>query len=159
MDDKSLRRLLAALALAGALVPAAAQEAKPLAADPALEARVMSIADQLRCLVCQNETIAASQADLAVDLRNQIRLKLEQGQSEAQIKDFMVQRYGDFVLYRPPVKSTTWLLWGGPFVLLAAAAATLVLTIRRRRRDAPPAPLSDDERQRVQRLLGEDRPA
>ena len=75
----------------------------------------MRIAEELRCLVCQNETIAASHADLAVDLRKQIRQKLQQGQSQEQILDFMVQRYGDFVLYRPPVKSSTWLLWGGPF--------------------------------------------
>ena len=81
----------------------------------------MRIAEELRCLVCQNETIAASHADLAVDLRKQIRQKLQQGQSEEQILDFMVQRYGDFVLYRPPVKSSTWLLWGGPFLLLGAA--------------------------------------
>jgi cytochrome c-type biogenesis protein CcmH len=91
----------------------AAQEARPMAEDPALEARVLAIAEELRCLVCQNETIAASHADLAVDLRKQIRQQLQQGQSEAQILDFMVQRYGDFVLYRPPLKSSTWLLWGG----------------------------------------------
>jgi cytochrome c-type biogenesis protein CcmH len=93
---------------------AAAQEARPRAEDPVLEAQVMRISEELRCLVCQNETIAASHADLAVDLRQQIRLKLQQGQSEAQILDFMVQRYGDFVLYRPPVKSSTWLLGAGP---------------------------------------------
>ena len=98
-----------------------AQEARPLADDPVLEAQVMRIAEELRCLVCQNETIAASHADLAVDLRKQIRQKLQQGQSEAQILDFMVQRYGDFVLYRPPLKSSTWLLWGGPFLLLGVA--------------------------------------
>ena len=85
---------------------ATAQEARPRAEDPVLEAQVMRISEELRCLVCQNETIAASHADLAVDLRQQIRLKLQQGQSEAQILDFMVQRYGDFVLYRPPVKSS-----------------------------------------------------
>ena len=133
-----------------------AQEARPLAADPVLEAKVMHIAEELRCLVCQNETIAASHADLAVDLRQQIRLKLQQGQSQAQILDFMVQRYGDFVLYRPPVKSSTWLLWAGPFVLLGAALLILGLHIRRRRRLAP-APLQAAESERLRQLLGEEK--
>lgn len=152
-------RLIAALLVALACAGAPAQEARPLADDPALEARVLKIADELRCLVCQNETLAASHADLAVDLRNQIRRMLQQGQTEAQVVDYMVQRYGEFVLYRPPVKSTTWLLWGGPFLLLAAGAVALVVTIRRRRAADAAAPLSDDERAQVRRLLGEDRPA
>mgnify|MGYP005813065699 CR=1 FL=1 len=134
---------------------AAAQEARPLAEDPVLEAKVMRIAEELRCLVCQNETIAASHADLAVDLRQQIRLKLQQGQSQAQILDFMVQRYGDFVLYRPPVKSSTWLLWGGPFLLLGVALAVLIINIRRRRQ--APAPLQAAESERVRQLLGEEK--
>jgi cytochrome c-type biogenesis protein CcmH len=151
-----LTRMLPALLLAGFLGMAAAQEAKPLAEDPVLEAKVMAIAEELRCLVCQNETIAASHADLAVDLRKQIRQKLQQGQTQAQILDFMVQRYGDFVLYRPPVKSSTWLLWGGPFLLLAVAVAALVLNIRRRRTLAA-APLKADEAERVRRLLAEEK--
>jgi len=151
-----LMRMLPALLLAGFLGMAAAQEAKPLAEDPVLEAKVMAIAAELRCLVCQNETIAASHADLAVDLRKQIRQKLQQGQTQAQILDFMVQRYGDFVLYRPPVKSSTWLLWGGPFLLLAVALAALVLNIRRRRTLAA-APLKADEAERVRRLLAEEK--
>ena len=137
---------------------AAAQEARPLAEDRVLEAKVMQIAEGLRCLVCQNETIAASHADLAVDLRKQIRQKLQQGQSEAQIVDFMVQRYGDFVLYKPPLKRSTWLLWGGPFVLLAVALAVLALNIRRRRAAASAAALRADELERARRLLGEDTP-
>lgn len=140
--------------LLGWLGLAAAQEARLRAADPALEAQVMRIAEELRCLVCQNETIAASHADLAVDLRQQIRLKLQQGQSEAQILDFMVQRYGDFVLYRPPLKRSTWLLWAGPFVLLGVALLVLGVNIRRRRQ-APP-PLQADENERLRRLLGEE---
>jgi cytochrome c-type biogenesis protein CcmH len=128
-----------------------------MAEDPALEARVLAIAEELRCLVCQNETIAASHADLAVDLRKQIRQQLQQGQTEAQILDFMVQRYGDFVLYRPPLKSSTWLLWGGPFVLLAVALLALRLTIRRRRADA--APLHADEAERARRLLADEQRA
>jgi cytochrome c-type biogenesis protein CcmH len=147
-----MHRLLALL-LAAWLVAASAQEARPMADDPALEARVLAIAAELRCLVCQNETIAASHADLAVDLRKQIRQQLQQGRSEAQILDFMVQRYGDFVLYRPPLKTSTWLLWGGPFALLVVALVVLRLNIRRRRVDT--APLRDDEAERVSRLLGD----
>jgi cytochrome c-type biogenesis protein CcmH len=148
-----MRSLLLMLAVACSL--AAAQEARPLADDPVLEARVMHIAEELRCLVCQNETIAASHADLAVDLRKQIRLKLQQGQSREQIVDFMVQRYGDFVLYKPPVKRSTWLLWAGPFVLLAVALLGLGFTIRRRRQ-TPAAPLPAAEAERARRLLDEE---
>ena len=151
-----MHRLLLSLLLAFAASLATAQEARPLAEDPVLEAKVMHIAEGLRCLVCQNETIAASHADLAVDLRKQIRQKLQQGQSEAQIVDFMVQRYGDFVLYKPPLKRSTWLLWGGPFVLLAVALAVLALNIRRRRAAAAAGPLRADELERARRLLGED---
>jgi cytochrome c-type biogenesis protein CcmH len=150
-----MHRLVVILLLAW-LGLAAAQEARPLAEDPVLEAQVMRIAEELRCLVCQNETIAASHADLAVDLRKQIRQKLQQGQSQEQILDFMVQRYGDFVLYRPPVKSSTWLLWGGPFVLLGVALLGLALNIRRRR-NATGAPLRADEAEHVRRLLGDEK--
>ena len=125
-----------------------------MAADPALEARVMAISEELRCLVCQNETIAASHADLAIDLRKQIRIKLTQGQSQQQILDFMVERYGDFVLYRPPLKATTVLLWVGPFALLAIAAMVLVLNIRRRRLAEQPKALSPEEILRAKQLLG-----
>jgi cytochrome c-type biogenesis protein CcmH len=135
---------------------AAAQTARPLAADPALEARVLEIAHELRCLVCQNETIAASHADLAVDLRNQIREQLVAGRSEREILDYMVERYGDFVLYNPPVKPVTWLLWGGPFVLLAAMLAWLWRTLRQRRRGSPPAALSEEEHRRARALLDGD---
>ena len=149
------RFLALVLALGGAFA-AVAQEARPLAEDPVLEAKVMAIAEELRCLVCQNETIAASHADLAVDLRKQIRQKLQQGQSREQIVDFMVQRYGDFVLYKPPLKRSTWLLWGGPFVLLLLGLTVLVSNIRRRRAAAAAAPLRDDERERARRLLDGD---
>ncbi len=135
-----------------------AKEAPNTSADPALEARVMVIAEELRCLVCQNETIAASQADLAVDLKNQIRTKLTQGQSQKQILDFMVERYGDFVLYRPPLKTTTVLLWLGPFVLLALAVLMMVLNVRRRRRSAVSAAqgaMSSADIQRARQLLAD----
>ena len=153
-----LNHLLSILVVALSLVAgtcARAVEATALAADPVLEARVMVIAEELRCLVCQNETIAASQADLAVDLRKQIRIKLSQGQSQQQILDFMVDRYGDFVLYRPPLKTSTVLLWAGPFALLGVAVAVMTMNIRRRRRAGQPPALSADELRRAQQLLGE----
>jgi cytochrome c-type biogenesis protein CcmH len=119
--------LLLALPLA-----AGAKDAAPASDDPVLEARVMRIAAELRCLVCQNQTIADSHADLAQDLRNQVRDMLRKGQTEAQIIDYMTQRYGDFVLYRPPVKSTTALLWYGPGLLMVGGLVVLAVVLRRR---------------------------
>ena len=149
-----MKAFLIALSLcAGFLVQA--KVAPNISADPALEARMMVIAEELRCLVCQNETIAASHADLAVDLKNQIRLKLKEGQSQKQILDFMVERYGDFVLYRPPLKTTTVLLWLGPFTLLAVAVLMLVVNVRRRRRAAQPAALSDADAAKARTLLAD----
>ena len=113
---------------------AAAREAAPASADPALEARVMRVSSELRCLVCQNETIAGSNAELAVDLRNQVREMLRQGQTEQQVFDYMTARYGDFVLYRPPVKRTTLLLWYGPPLMLGAGLLALWMLLRRRSR-------------------------
>lgn len=143
---------LAASAPSTAASASAPGLATPLVADPALEARVMAVAQELRCLVCQNETIAASQADLAQDLRAQIRLKLQQGQSPQQIVDFMVARYGDFVRYRPAFKGTTLLLWLGPFAFLLAAVAGLAWVIRRRRQ-LPAQALSEAEQARARALL------
>jgi cytochrome c-type biogenesis protein CcmH len=120
-------------------------------ADPALEKRVTGLAHELRCLVCQNQTLAESNAPLAVDLRNQIREQLKAGASEQDVIDFMVARYGDFVLYRPPFKATTIALWIGPFLLLALGIAVLVRRLLRRR--APGPQLSDAERARAARLL------
>jgi len=100
--------------------------------QPDLDQRVAAIAAELRCLVCQNQSIAESNADLAVDLRRQIREQLKEGRSERDVLDFMVQRYGDFVLYRPPVKASTWLLWFGPFGLLLAGLALLFARLRAR---------------------------
>jgi cytochrome c-type biogenesis protein CcmH len=138
-----------AMVLAMTLSPAAAKEAAPSVADPALEARMMALAGQLRCLVCQNETIAASQADLASDLRQEIREMLQRGMTEAQIRQYMTDRYGDFVLYDPPFKATTALLWLGPALLLAIALTVLYAVLRRRQRlsaDAfdPETPDDDD---------------
>jgi cytochrome c-type biogenesis protein CcmH len=130
-----MRWLLAgAAALLLAWPAAQAKEAAPATADPALEARVMRVSAELRCLVCQNETIAASNAELAVDLRNQVREMLRSGQTEKQVFDYMTARYGDFVLYRPPLKSTTAPLWFGPPILLAAGLAGLWWLLRRRSR-------------------------
>jgi cytochrome c-type biogenesis protein CcmH len=120
-------------------------------ADPALEKRVTGLAHELRCLVCQNQTLAESNAPLAVDLRNQIREQLQRGASEQDVIDFMVARYGDFVLYRPPFKATTIALWVGPFLLLALGIVVLVRRLTRRRTPAPQ--LSDVERARAARLL------
>ncbi len=128
-----LRPLLAAL-LACLALAALAKDVPPTTADPALEARMVAITAELRCLVCQNETIAASQADLAVDLRRQVREMLGQGKTNREIIDYMTARYGDFVLYRPPLKSTTALLWFGPAVLLAGGLTMLWLVLRRRSR-------------------------
>jgi cytochrome c-type biogenesis protein CcmH len=133
-----MARLLALILALSLAVFAAAREAPPAADDPALEARMLRIANELRCLVCQNQTIADSHAGLAEDLRNEVRAMLRQGRSDQEIVKYMTDRYGDFVLYRPPVKSTTWLLWFGPGVLLVGGLATLVLVLRRRAR------MSDD---------------
>lgn len=143
--------LLVGLLVAGAGLHA--KEAIPASDDPALEARVLVIAEQLRCLVCQNETIAASHADLAVDLRKQIRTKLKAGQSKQEIVDFMVARYGDFILYNPPLKATTLLLWLGPFALLLLGAAVLASNVRRRRRAANQQEWSAAQSQRANALL------
>ena len=161
-----LRATLIALALVAALAQAqvpsptaptagGARQAQPMSDDPALEARVLKIAEELRCLVCQNETIAASHAELAVDLRKQIRTQLIEGRSQRQILDFMVERYGDFVLYRPPLKATTVMLWAGPFVLLLLAAAVLAGNIRKRRQGLAPRELSPAQAQRARELLEE----
>ena len=124
--------LWAGTALAQGPVSQAALGPAAVAADPELEERVLKISAGLRCLVCQNQTIADSNADLAVDLRNQVREMLKRGDTPQQINDYMTARYGDFVLYKPPVKSSTALLWYGPAVLLVLAVLILVWIIRRR---------------------------
>lgn len=149
---RSLFVLLLGLVLAGSVL---AREAPTVAADPLLEKRAMALAEELRCLVCQNQTIADSRAELAIDLKNQIREKLKAGMSDAQILDYMVARYGDFVLYRPPVKASTLPLWIGPFALLFAGLAGLFYYILRRRRSTPEQPLSQVDEARVRSLLDE----
>ena len=129
-----MRRLLWAATLACAALAASAKDAPLVSAEPELDKRVLAVSAELRCLVCQNQTIADSNADLAVDLRNQVREMLRQGKSEKEIIDYMTARYGDFVLYRPPVNPATALLWFGPPLLLGVGLLTLWLVLRRRSR-------------------------
>jgi cytochrome c-type biogenesis protein CcmH len=143
--------LLAALLAA----PLAAKEAAPAAADPVLEKRVMALAEELRCLVCQNQTLAESNAPLAEDLRNQLRQRMREGKSDREVVDFLVERYGDFVLYRPPLKATTVLLWFGPLLLLAAGFAVLLRRVQRRR-SAVESGVNEADRKRAAELLAGD---
>lgn len=146
-----------ALLLVGALASAAsvaAKEAAPMAADPAVEAKVMEIGKELRCLVCQNQTIAESDAELAQDLRREVRDMVKQGMGRDEVVQFMEERYGDFVRYRPAFKATTALLWLGPGLLFVAALGTLYFTLLRRRKTVDEThPLSEQERRRVAALL------
>lgn len=130
-----------------------AKEAQPSASDPVLEERVMKLSRELRCLVCQNETLADSRADLAEDLRNQIREQMKAGKSDKEIITFLTDRYGKFVLYRPPVDPTTYLLWFGPFVLLLAGLALLFRYVKQRGAVIGEEPLSAAEHRRAETLL------
>ncbi|HZF24435.1 MAG TPA: cytochrome c-type biogenesis protein [Burkholderiales bacterium] len=147
-----MKRIIAVLLMMLAL-PAYANEAAPAAQDPALEQRVMRLTSELRCLVCQNQSLADSHADLAIDLKNQVRSQMQAGKSDAEIREFMVARYGDFVLYRPPLKSTTALLWAGPFLLLAAGGLALGFYLRRRRKRLTESELTPEQRARAEALL------
>ena len=130
-----------------------AQQARPMAEDPALEERLMNLSRELRCLVCQNETLADSRADLAVDLRNEIREQMKAGKTDQEIIAFLTARYGDFVLYRPPVKASTYFLWFGPFVLLLGGLFLLFRYLKQRRQLITEHPLSADQRRDVEALL------
>jgi cytochrome c-type biogenesis protein CcmH len=130
-----------------------AKDAAPLADDPVIEQRLISISEEMRCLVCQNESLAGSRSDLANDLRREIRTLIKEGKSDDQIRSFMVERYGDFVLYRPPVKPITWLLWIGPFIILLIGIAGLLIYLRRRNNAVTNIALSDDDNQRIDALL------
>ncbi|MBC8029559.1 MAG: cytochrome c-type biogenesis protein CcmH [Pyrinomonadaceae bacterium] len=134
-------------------VIALAKEARPVSDDPELEKRVMALSEELRCLVCQNETLAGSNAELAVNLRNQIREQMTAGKSDREIIAFMTERYGKFILFRPPVDRTTYLLWFGPFILLLAALIFLFRYVRRRRELIVDTPLTAAERRRAEDLL------
>jgi cytochrome c-type biogenesis protein CcmH len=136
---------------------ALAREAPPVSDDPQTEAHMMRLAEKLRCLVCQNQTLAESNADLAVDLRREVKEQIKAGKSDAQIMDYLVQRYGDFVLYQPPFKPITVLLWVGPFLLLVIALGALFRRLARRRKAAEQtaqAELAAAERRVVEQVLG-----
>jgi cytochrome c-type biogenesis protein CcmH len=145
--------LLALLALvcSGAAV-LRAQVAQPVE-DPQIEQRMKNLTQQLRCLVCQNETLADSQADLAQDLRREIREQMKAGKTDQEILGFLTQRYGDFVLYNPPVKATTYLLWFGPFLLLIVGTIVLFRYLKSRREMIEEKPLTAEERRRAEKLL------
>ena len=148
----AMRTLLLLLLLTA---PALAVQPGERLADPALEARARALSRDLRCVVCQNESIDESNAPLARDIRLLLRERLTAGDSDARATEFLVARYGDFVLLRPPVRADTWLLWFGPFAILAIGAAIVVLFLRRRA-TVPPPPLTAEEQARLARLMRED---
>ena len=156
-SDFSVRRFGLLLAIVCGLLfwsgnPLSAKEAQPNE-DPKIEQRMKNLTEQLRCLVCQNETLADSRADLAEDLRKQIREQMRAGKSDQEILAFLTERYGDFVLYKPPVKKTTYLLWFGPFVLLIAGTGVLYRYLKNRREMIQEKPLTAAERKRAEELL------
>jgi cytochrome c-type biogenesis protein CcmH len=132
-----------------------AMEAAPHAQDPIVEARMIHISEELRCLVCQNESLASSHAELAGDLREEVRNLIRQNKSDTEIKEFLITRYGDFVLYRPMVKPMTWALWFGPFALLLIAVTAMVLNLRQRQRQASAVTWTEEELKKAERLLKE----
>ncbi|MCC6915797.1 cytochrome c-type biogenesis protein [Nitrosomonas sp.] len=150
MTMRSLRRCLVVLALSLISLPGYANEAVPVAEDPVLEKRLVNLAENLRCLVCQNESLAASRADFANDMRREIREQMRMNKSDEEIVAFLVERYGDFILFNPPLKSTTWLLWFGPFTLFFVGGTVLILYLRRRRAQINEKELPLTESQRLQ---------
>ncbi len=150
--------LLVTLWLAMATPLSAAVTPDEMLDDPVLEARARALGKELRCLVCQNQSIDDSDADLAADLRRLVRERLKAGDTDEEVKAYLVARYGDFVLLKPPVRPYTWLLWAGPFGILAMAGAGMVVYLRRRRTQshAEPQDLTEDERRRLAELLREE---
>src|ERR1044072_1905953 len=149
-------RLLLSLLLLCVVAPFAVAQVRrppPVTDDPAIEQRLHKLAQNLRCLVCQNETLADAQADLAEALRDEIREQIKAGKSDKEIIQFLTARYGQFILYKPQVTPTTYLLWFGPFVLLLAGLAILFRYIKQRRDLIPEQPLSSEERRRAEDLL------
>jgi cytochrome c-type biogenesis protein CcmH len=147
---------LSVIMLASLALFAIAKEAQPSSDDPALDERMMNLSRELRCLVCQNETLADSRADLAEDLRSQIREQMKAGKSDKEIVAYLTARYGKFILYNPPIDPTTYLLWFGPFVLLLAGLFVLFRYVKQRRELIIDQPLSADERRRAETLLKAD---
>jgi cytochrome c-type biogenesis protein CcmH len=150
---RSLPLMLLLLCLVAPFTSAQVRRERPVIDDPALEQRLQKLSQELRCLVCQNETLADSRADLAEDLRDEIREQMKAGKSDKEIIAFLTQRYGQFILYRPQVTPTTYLLWFGPFVLLLAGLAVLFRYIKQRRDLIPEQPLTAEERRRAEELL------
>ena len=150
---RALVGFLAALVCLMAGNPLLAKEAAPLAQDEATEKRLVAISSELRCLVCQNESLSGSNAELAHDLRREIRSQIAAGRSDGEIRDFMVSRYGDFVLYRPPLKATTLLLWFGPGLFFVGGLVALIRYLGRRNSAIKDAPLSAQEQEELDRLL------
>ena len=143
-----------AFAMVIALSAVQAKEAAPLAEDPVVEKRLIHISEELRCLVCQNESLASSRAELANDLREEVRKLIRDNKSDTQIKEYLVTRYGDFVLYRPEVKPLTWVLWFGPFLLLVLGVVGMALYLRQRQTEKPlKQELSEEDRRKVQEIL------
>ncbi len=140
------------------LTPLAASAVQPgeIMTNPGLEARARALSAQLRCMVCQNESIDESNADLARDLRLLVRERLQAGDSDDQILAFLVRRYGDFILLKPPFKLETWLLWGAPLIVLLAGGCIILVSRRRQKNFAPATPLSEAERAKLDAMLGSD---
>lgn len=130
-----------------------AKEALPVAENPEIEKRMIALSEELRCLVCQNESLAGSRSDFAKDIRREIREQLIANKSDKEITDFLVARYGDFVLYRPPVRTNTMLLWFGPFIFLLIGACVLIFYLKQRRKSLQESPLSNDQLKQAETLL------
>lgn len=140
--------------LLSGLAPLQAKEAVLSAEDPVLEKRLIHISEELRCMVCQNESLASSRAELANDLREEVRKLIREDKSDSQIKEYLVTRYGDFVLYKPEVKPLTWVLWFGPFLLLVLAIMGMAYYLRQLQGAQKTSPvLSDEDRRKVQEIL------
>ena len=153
MSFVNMKKLALLLALMLLLPYGWAKEAAPVAEDPEIERRMIALSEDLRCLVCQNESLAGSRADFANDLRREIREQMHANKSDKEIVDFLVARYGDFVLYRPPVKSSTMFLWFGPFIFLLIGAVLLVVYLKRRRNQIEEPMLSEQQRKQAESLL------
>ena len=149
-----LMAMLLAICLPALADEVASKAALPNADDPVIEQRLLKLAEDLRCLVCQNESLAGSHAALAEDLRREIRTLMKAGKSDKEVVDYLTERYGDFVLYRPPFKPLTWLLWLGPVLFLGIGGGAWVMALRRRR-DVPAAPLDEKMRAAAAQLLEE----
>lgn len=151
------RATFATLLALAALAPARAVEPGEMLQDPVLEARARTISEGLRCLVCQNESIDESHADLARDIRLLVRQRLEAGDTNAQVRDYLVARYGQFILLKPPFELQTLLLWGTPIIVLVLGAAGLFMTMRRKRAGVSSPPLDENERRKLDEIIAQGR--